>query len=124
MIQAGAIFVEVKDKKQGERLRPLTPEHATKMVLEHIRDVPRTMERQGKAKKHCVSVFSGSGRVEEDLFKEGKPFDFLHEKNYDTIRDMAKKKFISLGRNVIVEEKLVGVADSKQEATGGAGKCV
>jgi len=112
MMQAGAIFVEVKDKKQGGSLRPLTSKDATKMVLEHIRDVPRTIERQWKAKKQCV--FSGSGRVEDDLFKEGKPFDFLHEKNYETIRDMAKKKFNSLEGNAIVEEKLVGVADSKQ----------
>lgn len=132
------------------RLKPLTPKDATKMVLEHIRDIPRTIERremsemmakvkkEQKKKKQCL--FLDSRKVEDDLVDQGRNSDYLYnlyENNYDTLRDMARKrflslvgdiivdeKFLSLVENTTVEEKLVGVADSKQEATGGAGKCV
>jgi len=145
---AGAIFVKKHGNGKDMTLIPLTSKDATKMVLEHIRDVPRTIERhemmlakvkkEPKKKKQCL--FLDSRRVEDDLVDDGKKSDCLYdlyEHNYDTLRDMARKrflslvgdiivdeKFLSLVENITVEEKLVGVADSKQEATGGAGKCV
>lgn len=148
---AGAIFYEKHGNGKNMKLIPLTSKDATKMVLGHIRDTPRTIERrvmmmakardeakvkkEPKKKKQCL--FLDSRTVEDDLVDDGKKSDYLYdlyENNYDTLRDMARKRFLSLVGNIIVdekflslvttEEKLVGVADSKQEATGGAGKCV
>ena len=43
---AGARFYQKDNSGKGLRLIPLTSTDATKMVLEHIRDIPRTIERR------------------------------------------------------------------------------
>lgn len=87
---AGAIFYKKHGNGKNMKLIPLTSKDATKMVLGHIRDTPRTIERR--------VMMMAKARDEAKVKKEPKKKNnvyFLIVEEWRTIWWMMAKKVIT-----------------------------